>query len=223
MGCYPVHNLLMVMECFQQRAKELGISDQGRHRTRGQVRAESPGCCQNVSVSGEDGSMGNMTWEKWKDKPNRPFKQENFIHLMTRMSSHQKLLHEIQPHAATKVPASEDVLGGDYHAFWIMKGECWFHPKKLAGSVLIDGTSFDSFEILEETLTTPKETAALFAGGYVHKIQIRTPNWAARSRVLSFSKTMDAAASDIFSLQGTFIFPLLVWVSLIMRSIIREV
>ncbi|XP_026656559.2 uncharacterized protein LOC113461159 [Phoenix dactylifera] len=188
---------------FQQRAKKLGICDQERCITRGQVLIESPkwtfpqslnvGCGQNVSISG-DGSMGSMAWEKLKDKLNQPFKQENAIPYRrgfwvskanycksqtkmniacrdlleiprtvslhrsniagerssrgnhhhkfdfseahefvpsfpafssngqlhgpwTRTSSHQKLLHEIQPNAATEVPISEDALFECYQAF----------------------------------------------------------------------------------------------------------
>ncbi|KAG1347219.1 hypothetical protein COCNU_06G010480 [Cocos nucifera] len=192
------------MDGFQQRAKKLGTSDQERRISHGQVLIESPkwafpqnlnvGCGQNMSISGDDGSMGSMAWENLKDKVNQPFKQENVIHYRrgfwvskanlckprtktnivyrdfleiprtishhrsdiarkrnshgnhhnkfdfseacefvpsfpacssngqlhgpwTRTSSHQKLLHEIQPHAATRVPISEDVLGECYHAF----------------------------------------------------------------------------------------------------------
>ncbi|XP_029122550.1 uncharacterized protein [Elaeis guineensis] len=192
------------MDGFQQRAKKLGISDQERCISHGQVLIESPkwafpqslnvGCGQNMSISGDDGSIGSMAWENLKDKLNQPFKQENVIHYRrgfwvskanlckprtkmnivysnfleiprtishhrsniagkrsslgnhhykfdfseacefvpsfpacssngqlhgpwTGTSSHQKLLHEIQPHAATRVPLSEDVLGECYHAF----------------------------------------------------------------------------------------------------------
>lgn len=189
---------------FRQRAKKMGITDQERCKTRGQVLIESPkwaftqslnvGCGQNTSISGQDGSMGSMAKENLKDKLNQPSKQENFIHYRRgfwvskanlckpwtktnivyrdflespskislhrsniagkrssygshhhkfdfsearefvppfpacspngqlhgpwkRTSSHRKLLREIQPQAATRVPISEDVLGECYHAF----------------------------------------------------------------------------------------------------------